>query len=1015
MATTKKKLVIGTLVGAPVVVFLLILSTQVCISAWVTYGVALDRCPDGKPRQTVVIDTQGLTRGRTGVVRVGARMNYTTGASDWAMQAPIERFTPTLSLVAAGKETPLTSPDGWTKSGSMQALSFEFPQVNDGDYFLRAKVSSKLGESSYDLPLPVYSPARIHVITDRPLYEPGNTVKFRAVVFRAKDLSPLDARPGTWFVTDPSGEVLLEEIAPAGDWGVVHGSFPLDKGAQSGDWRVRWISGGAGDEVSFKVQPFTLPRFRIEAETAKPFYRRGERPVLRGKVVYSSGAPVANAAVALAWDVSGDWPAPTSWEDGSGLPSAAKAGANGRFSVDLPAVPEDLQKQATLSARLSATDAAGDRVEGSASILLSEDPIQVSAVTELEDGLVEGFNNRLYLRALTADGRVLPGVQLTVKRAWEPKDKGVNAAADEDGVASLQLDPGPAVNVVIPPAPFRPPQKEPAVSREGVAELFSDEEPSLADQVAMEAWERALEPCARWVHNDEEEVNLGLRVSASGQILSTAAPASRLGACVAGALKARRLPAGKERLYSVRLGFQDSELPKLFVEVEGVPDTPELIYPELSEAVFGARDCLASTVPSAMLPRMLEWRTQPKSKEVKLGWTRNPEGEPFPAAALSCIEGRLKTLTLSKEQDIEALGFARLRVQAPEKYESVRPQATTMIGYEFTVTARKGDEVLGTTRMLMRPGTVPQVRLRATPTLAKAGEPIDVEILRGPDFTGALPEKLFFYYGGTSREALVDPKTRTAHFTFPAGVEGWLETNWSGARALVYVRPQAQLAVSLKPEQERYAPGALARLNLETTVGGAGAKAAVGLVGVDESLGQLAPLPGPDELVRVRPRVEVTSKAFGALDAQALTMGRIRGGNAAAATILRVSTLPSPAELDAPVYGNGASSFDPVEELTDHFYVALGELHTQARSWEESAPAAEKMSPRIMAALWERALDECEKRKEPVTDAYGRRLKLSRLPSDLLSLTDPRAVIVAGTRLPEDVENWSGWVAKEQP
>ena len=32
-----------------------------------------------------------------------------------------------------------------------------------------------------------------------------------------------------------------------------------------------------------------------------------------------------------------------------------------------------------------------------------------------------------------------------------------------------------------------------------------------------------------------------------------------------------------------------------------------------------------------------------------------------------------------------------------------------------------------------------------------------------------------------------------------------------------------------------------------------------------------------------------------------------------------------------------------------------------------------------------------------------------------LSLTDPRAVIVVGTRLPEDVENWTQWVAREKP
>jgi hypothetical protein len=68
-----------------------------------------------------------------------------------------------------------------------------------------------------------------------------------------------------------------------------------------------------------------------------------------------------------------------------------------------------------------------------------------------------------------------------------------------------------------------------------------------------------------------------------------------------------------------------------------------------------------------------------------------------------------------------------------------------------------------------------------------------------------------------------------------------------------------------------------------------------------------------------------------------------------------------------------------------------------------------------MAALWNKALDVCAARGEKVVDAYGRTLKLWRLPPDLLSLTDPRAVVVVGTKLPEDVENWAQWVAKERP
>jgi len=177
----------------------------------------------------------------------------------------------------------------------------------------------------------------------------------------------------------------------------------------------------------------------------------------------------------------------------------------------------------------------------------------------------------------------------------------------------------------------------------------------------------------------------------------------------------------------------------------------------------------------------------------------------------------------------------------------------------------------------------------------------------------------------------------------------------------------------------------------------------------------LVPLPGADELARVRPVVGTSSPAFGALDGQALTMGRIRGGNAAAATVLRVSTLPSRCESEAPVNVQGAGAFDSNAELTDHFYSALAELHAQTREWEEKAPKGELMHPPKMAQLWQVALDACQKRGESMEDAYGRRLKLSNLPPDLLALVDPRQVVIEGTRLPEDVEAWGEWVAKEKP
>jgi hypothetical protein len=337
-----------------------------------------------------------------------------------------------------------------------------------------------------------------------------------------------------------------------------------------------------------------------------------------------------------------------------------------------------------------------------------------------------------------------------------------------------------------------------------------------------------------------------------------------------------------------------------------------------------------------------------------------------------------------------------------------------MLGYELLVSA----ETTGAPATVLRvaPGDVPPLRLRVTPVLPKAGDTLTAELIRGPSFAGELPEKLALDCTKYHQDAKLDGEHH-AKLALDAKVDGWCEVTGGGVRALIYIQPAATLAVSVAPEHPTYAPGDQANLIIHTTVnGGTGTsqQAAVGLFGVDASLGQLVSLPAGDDMARLRPTVLTDDPAFGVLDGQARAAGRIRGANAAAATVLRVSSIPTAPELDAVVNASATSEFDPLAELTDHFYPILSELYVQARGWEATAAKDAKMNPKTLAALWTKALAACERRGLAVTDAYGRRLRLRILPPDLLALTDPH-VVVTGTRLPEDVENWTAWVAKEKP
>ncbi|WP_428268400.1 MG2 domain-containing protein [Haliangium sp.] len=996
--------------------------TDYCHPAERAYGIRVPLCPDGTPRQIIDVEAASLRRNGQGVVWVAVRAAYTTGPADQARTAHVtsRRVAAHLSLVGPdGHEQPLPIVStSHSYYGDRQGMGVRLPEVPDGDYVLRTHVRSPLGTGSQDLPLPVYAPARIHVLTDRPLYEPGNEVKLRALALRARDFTPIDDRPGTWVVEDPEGEVVLEERAPAGAWGVASGSLPLDSRAPTGNWTVRWRSGDDEGTAQFRVAPFTLPRFRVEAEPSKSFYRPGDRPSVAGSVTYSSGAPVANALVALEWWVDGAWPPPTSWMEGE-LPRQVSTDGAGRFTLELPEVPQDLQGRATLRARLVATDEAGDRVSGGLGLLLSEDAVQASTVTELADGLVEGINNRLYLRVTRADGLALAGAKIRVTRAWDPGDPGVEARLDADSVARLQLDPGQPVSIEVPPLPVRPPPRAPGppVAFTSTRDLVGQGAPNMPDRVAMDRWLADLEACGKWVTGGPGAVTVGLRVAASGAVVATTGVTSRLSECVQATLRGRRLPAGSERLYELTVRVMPPDLPVLESYVEGTPSVDDELVQLVDAAARDARDCLppAPWREDTTLPWVLEWRVQAGSRQVSSTWIRTAEA--MPAGAAACVTNPLAGLSLAEPATRSLMGVVRYVVRYPGHDDLPTPQPRIMMGYELMVSVvDSDDQVIGDTRLRMEPGEIPRLRLRAEPVLARPGDKVTFTLLRGPSFTGSVPKSLVLRpQYGISLKVEIDPDSRAARYTIPANARGWITAEVAGERALVYVQSDQELELSITPDAARYRPGEEATLAIETRIGGAGAAAAVGLVGVDQSLGQLVPLPGPDALGALRPRIEMSAPAFAALDAQALTQGRIHGRFAAEAVVLRVTEVPTPAELDAVIHASISSDFDPVVELTDHFYGVLAELATRTRAWERDAPDEETMQPATMAGLWSDALEAVAARGEPVEDAYGRRLRLHRLPPDLLELTSPRALVINGTRLPEDMENWPDWVRRNRP
>lgn len=1018
MASTVKRILggIGILTGGSLLLCMGLLGP--CWRAWLLKGILVEECPSGDVRPFVEINAYGLGRKSEGSVVVQGLGSYPVGQYQTIRTTGLRRYTPDLELVFPdGSVQPLTT--DWDNDDASHRRSLvRLPDVPDGDYRLRSSIDSSVGKASVEAPLKLYAPALVHVLSDSPIYKPGQSIRFRSVTLHEGSLQPMDGRPGVWKVYDPSGELVLEEKAKAAHFGVASSSFPLADDASLGFWKVVYETGEDRDEISVEIKPFELPRFTASLSPSAPAFFPGDEIVVEGSAKYTSGAPLSLAPVALNIQSDGAWPPPPEWL----LPQNLTTDAGGHFRVVLGRVPADLVGQIKLNFSARITDPTGDTLYGQGSAQLSEDRLSTSSVTELEDGLVPSTNNRVYLRVSTADGRPLLNTRIKVKRSWDEGDPGVEATTDADGVARLQLDPGEPVTIVTPALPVRRvalARNPQPVHLQSATEQLSGESLDVAGQSTLDRWQKDVESCAYWVNGSEDIVGVSLLIDPSGNPRQVVADGSEgLDLCMAEVLRHAHALSGDWRYWSVSWRVEDPLSPSFQSDWEHQVgsydgDDPNFIEENGDNALIAARRCLDAVSESDDLDKIFVWSVHEGSTAVS--WQSIPNNliSTLPANVTACAERALNGIRLRKPAENDAMGTLQLSVDVPQPPNAgAPPQPSTWQGFRYTVLAYDAEGAeQGSTHVDFHPGIIPDLRLRFSEVLVNPGDSVDLLALRGPNYQGSFPKELYLSQGGhTLQKFDFDPKKRTGTVQIPKDASGYAVVEYGGARALLYIRPQAQLNVALSTETQTFRPGEEATLLLQTTGAQGPVAAGVTLSGVDSTLATLATLPSPEEFARITVQATSNQPAFGTLDARALQTGQIHGDNAAQATVLRVSNLPAapPGSESVQTQARGVVEVDG--DMAMAFFALHAEVRGRVRAWEKSAAAEEVMTPKRMVEFWEAGLAA----KQSV-DPWGRPLHLNVLPLDLLALTDPRVMVADGTRLPEDVENWPNYVQREAP
>ncbi len=109
---------------------------------------------------------------------------------------------------------------GSFKSGEDIAARLQLPDWDDGDYELRVVASPDGREEMLTQSLTLRREWKLMLSTDKPLYQPGQTIHLRALALRKPDLKPAQDEVVTFTVIDPKGNTIFKRQAKTSEYGI---------------------------------------------------------------------------------------------------------------------------------------------------------------------------------------------------------------------------------------------------------------------------------------------------------------------------------------------------------------------------------------------------------------------------------------------------------------------------------------------------------------------------------------------------------------------------------------------------------------------------------------------------------------------------------------------------------------------------------------------------------------------------------------------------------------------------
>lgn len=338
-----------------------------------------------------------------------------------------------------------------------------------------------------------YNATKVFTITDRPVYRPDQTVKFKFWIGQAKydqpDKSAFAGQEYQVQINTPQGEKVYEKHLTADQFGGLEGEHVLPKGAALGVYSLMVVNHGGS---SFRVEEYKKPEYEVTVEAPKEPVQLGEKITATIQAKYFFGAPVTKGTVKYKilrsshnsqWYPVGRWdwfygkgywwfasdytwypgwqqwgcvrPSPWWWGGAQPQPEVVaeqevEIGADGIISIEIDTLPaKELHGNEDHAYTITAevTDESRRTIVGEGKVLVARKPFKVFAWVDrghyrVGDTVAAHFQAfTLAQKPVQGDG-VLRLYRITYDEESQPVEKEVGKwllSTDEQGAASQQI------------------------------------------------------------------------------------------------------------------------------------------------------------------------------------------------------------------------------------------------------------------------------------------------------------------------------------------------------------------------------------------------------------------------------------------------------------------------------------------------------------------------------------------------------------------------------------------------